>query len=109
MSISYKILGQSAPSATTNTDVYTVPSGTETVLSSITISNRGSSDASYRIAVRSNGETITNKQYIAYNTVVTANDTVALTIGVTLDAEDVITVYSSNDSLSFNIFGSEIV
>jgi len=37
-----------------------------------------------------------------------ANDTTAITIGATIDASDVVTVYASTADLSFNIFGSEI-
>jgi len=104
----YKILGQSAPSATTNTDVYTVPLETESVVSTITVSNRDVSAATYRIAIRSKGETISNEHYVVYNASVPGNDTIALTVGITADSEDVITVYASSSNLSFNIFGSEI-
>ena len=32
MAVTYKILGQSAPSATTETDLYTVPASTEAII-----------------------------------------------------------------------------
>lgn len=108
MATTYKVLGQSAPSATTNTDVYTVPSATEAVISTVTICNRGGSSATYRIAVRPDAATIANEHYIAYDTTVPANDTIALTLGITANAADVVTVYASNANLSFNFFGSEI-
>jgi glucose-6-phosphate dehydrogenase assembly protein OpcA len=105
---SYKILGQAAPSATTNTTLYTVPSATEAVVSSIVIANRTSSQATYRIALRPAGATIENKNYIAYDVVVDASDSTTLTLGITLAATDVITVYASTENLSFNALGSEI-
>lgn len=109
MATTYKILGQSAPSATSNTDIYTVPSSTQTVISTITIVNRGSSDATFRIAARPNGDTLSNEHFFGgYDSTVLANDMVALTIGVTLNDGDVITVYASSADLSFNVFGSEI-
>jgi len=108
MAITYKVLAQSAPSATTNTDVYTVGSGKQTTISTITLANRGATSTTYRIAVRPNGATIANEHYIAYDATVPANDTVALTIGVTCDAADVVTVYASTANLSVNIFGAEI-
>ena len=108
MAKSYKVLGQSAPSATTNTDVYTVPSATQSVISTIVVCNRAGSAASYRIAVRPNGATIENSHYIAYDVVMPANDSTALTMGITVDAADVITVYASNTNLTFSVFGSEI-
>lgn len=108
MPYTYKVLGQSSPSATTNTDVYTVGSGKQAVISTITIANRGATTASYRIAIRPAGATIANQHYLAYDVVIAANDTTALTLGVGLGAADVVTVYSSNTNLSFGVFGSEI-
>jgi hypothetical protein len=108
MATAYKILGQSAPSATTDTNVYTVPSATQAVVSTITIANRDATPATFRIAVRPNGATIANQHYIAYGATVPGNDAITLTLGVTLNAADIITVYASNANLSFNVFGSEI-
>jgi hypothetical protein len=109
MASTYKVLAQSAPSATTNTDVYTVGSGTSAVVSTITVCNRAASSATYRIAVRPLGATLANQHYVAYDASVPANDTIALTLGVTLAATDVVTVYASTANLSINLFGSEIV
>jgi hypothetical protein len=108
MAKAYKVLGQSSPSAATNTNIYTVPSATETVISTITVCNRSTTSATFRIAVRPLGASISNQHYISYNAPITANDTKALTIGITLSATDVVTVYSSSENLSFTIFGSEI-
>jgi hypothetical protein len=108
MGKSYKVLGQSAPSATTNTDVYTVPSSTQAVISTITVANRSSSSITYRLAVRPNGASISNQHYIAFGASVSANDTVALTLGITVNATDVITIWASSVDVSFNLFGSEI-
>jgi hypothetical protein len=108
MASTYKVLAQSAPSATTNTDVYTVGSGKSAVVSTITICNRAATAATYRIAIRIAGTTIANEDYIAYDASVPANDTIALTLGITLAATDVVTVYASTANTSFNLFGSEI-
>ena len=107
MASTYKVLAQSAPSATTNTDVYTVGSGKSAVISTITVCNRSTS-ATYRIAIRPAAATLANQHYIAYDATVAANDTISLTIGVTLAATDVVTVYASTANLSVNIFGAEI-
>jgi hypothetical protein len=109
MAKNYKIIAQASPAATTDTTLYTVPSATQVSISSITICNRASSTATYRIAMRPNGEAIADKHYIAYGASVPANDTIALTLGLTADAADVITVYASSASVSFGVFGSEIV
>ena len=108
MAITYKVLAQSAPSATTNTDVYTVGASKQVVISTITVCNRAASAATYRIAVRPNGATLANEHYIVYDTQVPANDTISLTLGITADAADVVTVYASTANLSFNLFGTEI-
>jgi len=108
MANAYKVLGQSAPSATTDTDVYTVPSATEAVISTIVIANRSASDATYRIAVRPDGATIADEHYVAYDITVGARDSTGLTLGITMKASDVMTVRASTADLSFSVFGSEI-
>lgn len=108
MATTYKILAQSSPSATTNTDILTVGAGKQIVVSTITIANRGATSATYRIALRKSGATLANEHYIAYDVVVAANDTTPLTLGLSLSATDVVTVYASNANLSFGVFGSEI-
>lgn len=108
MATTYKVLAQSNPSATTATTLYTVPSATSTVVSTITVCNQASSAGSYRIAVRPAAATLAAQHYIAYDVPIAANDTVALTLGITLATTDVVTVYASSTSLSFNAYGSEI-
>lgn len=108
MPIAYKVLGQSAPSATTNTDIYTVAASTQVVISSIVVANRGTNAATFRIAVRPNGATLANQHYIAFDTAISANDVVALSLGVTVDAADVVTVFASNANLTFSLYGTEI-
>jgi hypothetical protein len=58
--------------------------------------------------VRPAGATLANEHYIAYDSTVGANDSTMLTIGITLAATDVVTVYASTANLSFSAFGSEI-
>jgi glucose-6-phosphate dehydrogenase assembly protein OpcA len=108
MPTTYKVLGQSNPSATTATSLYTVPSSTSTVVSSISVCNLASSSATYRIAVRPAGASLANQHYLAYDVTVGASDTTIITVGLTLATTDVITVYSSTANLSFAAFGSEI-
>ena len=108
MAATYKVLGQVNPSATTATTAYTVPSATETVISTITVCNLGAAPASYRIAVRPDAEALANKHYITYDASIAPQETQTLTIGITLNAADVVTVYSSTATMAFNLFGSEI-
>jgi hypothetical protein len=107
MAITYKVLGQSNPAANTDNNVYTVPVGNSSIVSSITIANLGTS-GTYRIAVRPAGATLANQHYIAYDAALNANDSVTWTLGITLAATDVVTVRASNASFAFSVFGSQV-
>ena len=108
MATTYKILGQSAPSATTETDLYTVPAATQVIVSTITVANRSSTSATFRIAVCSNGAATANKDYIAYDLSIAGNGILSFTLGLTIDSTDKIKVYASTANLSFGAFGTEI-
>lgn len=108
MAINYKVLGQVSPAATTNTTLYTVPSSTSAVASTLVIANRGVT-TTVRVAVRPSGATLANQHYIIFDTFVNNNDTLFLTIGIALATTDVVTVYAGTADVSFNLFGSEIV
>lgn len=103
-----KILGQAAPAATTDTDVYTVPAGASAVISTIVIANRDSSAGTFRLAVRPDGDTIANEHYVAYDVPIAGNDSTTLTLGITLDEDDVLTFQASTADMSVNVFGSEL-
>jgi hypothetical protein len=108
MATNFLVLGQTAPSATTNSTLYTAPSSTQAVLSTIFVCNRGDSAAAFRIAVRPNGASLQNQHYLFYDNEVDAKATIAITTGVTLGDTDVVTVYATSASLSFSAFGSEV-
>lgn len=103
----YKILGQLDPAADTNEDIYTVPVGTTAVTSTLAVANRSSLAKTYRVAVRPNGNAISNVHYIAYDVSLSGGDAVMMTIGMTLQANTVVTVRGQGE-LTFNLFGSEI-
>ncbi len=107
MATTYKVLGQSNPSATTLTTLYTVPSSTSTVCSTICICNQGAS-TTFRVAVRPAGAAIANSHYLIYDNVINGNDSLFLTLGITLATTDVVSVYAGTANLVFNLFGSEI-
>jgi len=102
-----KVLGQSNPSATTATTLYTVPASKEAVVSSISVCNLASSSATYRIAIRPAGASLANQHYLAYDVTVGASDSTIITVGITLATTDVITVYASTANLAFSAFGDE--
>ena len=108
MATTYKVLGQSNPAATTATTLYTVPSATSTIVSTITVCNQTSTAATYRIAVRPAGATLAAQHYVAYDVSLPGNATDTLTLGITLATTDIVTVYTSATTVSFNAYGSEI-
>ena len=109
MPTAYKVLAQANPAATTETTLYTVPSATSAVVSTISIANLTGTAATYRIAVRPAADGSTeNKHWIVYGATVAASDSTMLTLGVTMAAGDKIQVFASTANISFNAFGSEI-
>ena len=106
--MAYKILGQLAAAATTEEGLYAVPASSSTVVSSIVIANRGATAATYRLADKPTAATtLATNHYLAYDISIAANDSVALTLGITLAATNAIRTYASNANLTFTAFGSE--
>jgi hypothetical protein len=111
MASAYEVLGQLNPAATTVETLYTVPSSTSSVISTITVCNQASTAGTYRLIVQKSadaGATILAKQYIAYDVPIAANDTTALTLGITLATGDVVKAYASAATMSFQAYGSKI-
>jgi len=108
MAITYKILGQSNPSANTDTALYTVPASTSAVCSTLVVCNQAATGATFRIALRQNGASLAAQQYISYDSTINANDSITLTIGITLAAGDIVSVRANSATVSFNLFGSEL-
>jgi len=104
----YKVLGQSAPTANTATTLYTVPSATSTVCSSMTVCNGANANASISVQVCVANAATSASQYIVNNNNLVPNDTLFLTLGVTLAATDTIRVTSGIANVAFQLFGSEI-
>jgi hypothetical protein len=105
MAVTYKILGQSKPNAATLTDAYTVPAATTATVSTITVANQSATATSFRVSVAVNGAADTASQYLYYDIAIPGNNTFATTIGITLASGDVIRVYNTLATCSFNIFG----
>lgn len=104
----HKVLGQTNPSATTATTLYTTPSATQTIVSTLVIANLSSTAATYRVSVRPAGATQTNAMYLAFDAALPGADSTILTLGLTLAATDVVTVYASTANVAFNLYGVEI-
>ena len=110
MATSYKPLGQLDLTSSTLTTLYTCPASKETVISTVIIANRASVADTFRLALRTDGDAISDKHYIAYDVPVAANDSTTLTLGITMEATDVLSVAAAGTAslLSVNAFGAEV-
>ena len=108
-STDYAVLGQVAPADTNLATLYTVPTGKRLLTSTVSVCNIGAVSASYDILVRVAGAAAANKQYLAKSTPLPPGKTDFITIAITAEPTDVVSVKSSvADTLAFNLFGTEI-
>ena len=97
------ILGQAISVTDTWVDLYTCPALTIAVMRVI-ITNRGGSDATFRVAASENGDAIADLHHISHDKTIVANDT-GSTIGFVVSSTDVVRVYASNNDLRFTATG----
>jgi len=117
----YKILGQKAPE-TTWLNLYSPGSGKTSVVSSMTLCGLGGLSDYTLVSVRivSGGSTGSggtagtllsplDKEYLFKDVLVNKNETVVLTLGVTLNGTDILAVIASNSgaNVAVNAFGTE--
>jgi len=104
----YKVLGQINPAAATPATLYAAPAATQAIVSTIVVTNIAATSATFRVSVRQAAAAQTNAMYLAYDVTIAGNDSTCLTLGITLAATDVITVYASTVNVAFAAFGSEV-
>ena len=108
MANAYKILGQVADASANDVELYLVPSSTEAVVSTIVVCNRESANNTFRIATKDDNSSVANQDYVAYDTLIAGNDTITLTLGITLEAGAEISVGASDANVTFQAYGTEI-
>ena len=99
---------QGTAAVTTYATLYSTPAATEAVISTIAICNTAASPATYRIGLDTTEGTPSASEWVVYGATVAANDTVFLTVGMTLAAGQFVRVSSSADTVTFSAFVSEI-
>lgn len=105
----YKIVGQAAPSTTSNVDLFTVASAHHNIVSTLVIANVTATAATARVYARIGGAAAATSNAIMYDVTIAANSTNAFTLGISMNATDVLTVQSGTGSaLTFTAFGVEI-
>lgn len=108
MTIAYKVLGQIAPVSNTQTSIYVTPTGNSTVVSTVTVCNQSTSGTTFSLAVQKGGAALSSQHWVNFNTPLPPNDTVTLTLGITMGATDILSANSASGTVSFSAFGSEI-
>jgi hypothetical protein len=108
MSLSFKRLGQVKPSASTETSLYIVPAGTQTVLSRLSIANTSSS-ASARVTVYiTAGGASASADTVLASSFIPANGTISVCGGFALGAGYEVRVLATTANIAFNAFGEEV-
>lgn len=108
MANAYKILGQVADASANDVELYLVPASTEAVVSTIVVCNREAANNTFRIATKTDNSAVANTDYVAYDSVVNGNDTITLTLGITLQAGAEISVGASDANVTFQAYGTQI-
>ena len=108
MANAYKILGQVADASANDVELYLVPAATEAIVSTIIVTNRETAANTFRIATKSDNSAVADTDYVAYDTSIAANDSLTLTLGITLQAGAEISVGASDANVTFQAYGTEI-
>ena len=108
MANAYKILGQVADASANDVELYLVPGSTSAIISTIVVCNRASANKTFRIATKDDNSTVANEDYVAYDTVIAGNDTITLTLGITLETGAEISVGAADSNVTFQAYGTEI-
>lgn len=99
MANSFTVLYRGA-AATSSTTLYTVPASTQTLVTTVIITNTASSAATYTISL--------GGVEIASGAGVAANDTTIIEFKTLMDAADTITASASATTVNFHVTGLEI-
>ncbi len=99
---------QGTAAVSTYATLYTTPASTEAVISSLVITNQSTSAITVRIGLDATAGTPGASEFLVYDAAVAGNDTIALTLGITMEAAKFIRVSSSANTCNFTAFLSEI-
>lgn len=108
MANAYKILGQVADASANDVALYLVPASTEAIVSTIVVCNREAANNTFRIATKTDNSAVADTDYVSFDTVIAGNDTITLTLGITLQAAAEISVGASDANVTFQAYGTEI-
>ncbi len=105
----YSVLGQAAPTGTTETTLLTVGAAQQVVASTLAICNITANTCHADVNVRPGGAAVANAHANLRNTAIDPYTTLFVTIGLTLAATDVVSVRSdTGNGLAFSLYGTVI-
>jgi hypothetical protein len=107
----YKRLGAAQGNGVIGTaaNIYTCPTATAAVISTINVCNTSSTAATFTIGISTASATFQASGHLFFQVALAGNDSFTATIGATLDETNKFLVASSSAStVSFSVFGSEI-
>jgi hypothetical protein len=99
---------QGTASTSTYSTLYTVPAASLAVISTISVANTLSTEATYRIAIVNSDITPTATDWLVYDSTVAGNDSTFISVGITLTANQRLKISSSANTVTFMCFISEI-
>jgi hypothetical protein len=111
MAESLKTLSRAVPGlggANAAITAYTVPTSTQTVISSIIVANTAATAATYRLFAVGPGAAVALGTALFYDVPLAGNSSAVLQVGITLAAGEGIAVASSTTTVTFTMFGQEI-
>ena len=89
--------------------LYTCPANTAAVISSLIVTNRNTTGGYYQVAISSASGTVANQDYVIYNDLAAASETVGLSLGLTIDTSNAyLKVAASSAGFTFQAHGMEI-
>lgn len=102
---------QGTSSTGSYSNLYNTSSSATAVISSVVVTNTAATSALYRLAIvpaSASAAAPSASNWIVYDATVQANDTVCLTLGLTLGNSQFIRVSSSANTVTFSAYISEI-
>jgi hypothetical protein len=99
---------QGTVSLSTYATLYSTSASNTAIISTIIIANTSSFTKQYRIAVLDSAGTPASTDWIAYDASIYANDSVFLTVGISLQKNQFLRISSTDNTLTFNASVLEI-
>lgn len=108
MAVRRGVLAQKQLTGASLDDIYSVPTGKQTVISTITVCNTNAvSDDAFRMSIGVGGAADSPQQYFYWDMPLPALQTFAITFGITMEADDALRAQSVGGDVIVCVFGEE--